>query len=79
MSGRAKMGLLVKSFCRDLILKVEEAESGFGFLGDGVVGGRRAGSSAAVVIAEELIDVKFRKFGGSVTSQMIVLKIEGVG
>lgn len=74
------MGLQVKSFCRDLILKVEEAESGVGFLGDGVVGGRRAGGSAAdVVVAEELIDVKFRKFGGSVTSQMIVLKIEGVG
>lgn len=74
------MGLLVKSFCRDLILKVEEAESGVGVLGDGVVSRGRAGLCAAdVVVAEELIDVKFRKFGGSVTSQMIVLKIEGVG
>ena len=73
------MGLLVKSFWRDLILKVEEAESGFGILGDRVLARGRAGCCAADVIAEELIDVKVRKFGGSVTSQMIVLKTDGVG
>jgi hypothetical protein len=72
------MGLLVKSVCRDLILSVEEAVSGLRFLGDRVVSCACAICCAAAIVANEHAEVELRKFGGRVTSQMIVLKVEGV-
>ena len=73
------MGLLVKSFRRDLSLRVEEAKGRFGFLGDHVAFHGRAWRCSAVVGAEELLEVELLKLWGSVTIQMIVLKIEGIG
>jgi len=78
IKGRARVGLQVRIFRRNLSLRVEERRVG-GRAAVGLVLRLLLSVGRDVVVCDEVVDVELLEGEGFVTNKMIVFKIAGVG